>query len=113
MRYVPVGIKETKKKNTAIRKTAYKQKNDVWEVTNATLRQITEKKFGTVKTSNDKPWISDATWDIIPQKNDLKTKLISDGSLWPDYRESAKRVRKAARNDKSKSTPYSTDPCFF
>ena len=43
-------------------------KNDVWEVT----------------------CISDATWDIILQTNDVKTKLISEGSLWSDYREVTK-----------------------
>ena len=67
---------------------------------NATLKQIAEEKIGTVKTSTDKPWISN--WDIVLHRNDLKTKLISDGSLWPDYREAAKRVKKAARNDKRK-----------
>ena len=40
------------------------EQNNVWEVTNVTLRQIAENKIGTVKATKAKPWISAATWDI-------------------------------------------------
>lgn len=75
---------------------------NTWEETCAELNNIAEEAIGFANNDARKIWISDNTWSLIQQRNNLKLQILTDYRLKPQYSAVAKTVKRSARADKRK-----------
>ncbi|XP_073821534.1 uncharacterized protein [Musca autumnalis] len=76
--------------------------NTTWEDTYKAIINIAKDKIGYNEKRERKVWMSENTWNLINERNNMKIQKNTNPTFQSSYSSLAKRVKRAARNDKRK-----------